>query len=503
MSLRWLCLLFCCSSLEPVFTDSYLIFVKKIAAEKIKVTIKIRRCNMPKEMILDHIRNKDIENLKTLLATAEEMEILDAFYDLTSEEQVIVFRLLSKDQALWIFEELDTDLQQNLLRSFTDERAVEFVNEMAPDDRVKLLDELPASVAKKLLSSLSPEERDVTNVLMGYKPETAGRIMTTEFISLDGNMTAAQALEKVRRQAKEMETVYSLYITDNAKKLDGVLSLKALVCAEHCSKVEDIMAKKTISVTTDTDQEEVAKTLKELDLLAIPVVDKEERMVGIITIDDAVDILEEEATEDIFDAAGFTDAAGIEADRSELLVNGNLWRIWRVRVPVLLITLLFGFLTGAIIDGYEETLQRITVVAVFIPLIMGMGGDVGTQSATIFARGVVLGHIRIKSFLRHLTKEIGVGLSIGVGLGAATGIVAAIWQTDPLAGPAVGLGLAVGLALAVTMVVASFLGFWVPFILIKLNLDQAAGSAPIITSIKDIAGLLIYFMFVSIFLGAM
>jgi len=214
-----------------------------------------------------------------------------------------------------------------------------------------------------------------------------------------------------------------------------------------------------------------------------------------------VDILQEEATEDIFDAAGFADAAGIEADRSELLVNGNLWRIWRVRVPVLLITLLFGFLTGAIIDGFEETLQRITVVAVFIPLIMGMGGDVGTQSATIFARGVVLGHIRIKSFLKHLLKEVGVGLSIGVGLGAATGIVAAIWQADPVTGPAVGLGLAVGLALAVTMVVASLLGFLVPFVLIRLNLDQAAGSAPVITSIKDIAGLLIYFAFVSIFLG--
>ena len=450
-----------------------------------------------KEMILTLIEKKDMENLKILLATAEEIEILYAFNDLTSEDKVIVFRLLSKNHALHIFEELDTDLQQKLLRSFTDEKAIEFVNELAPDDRVKLLDELPASVAKKLINSISLEEREATNVLMGYEPETAGRIMTTEFISLKRDMTATEALEKVRRQAKNMETIYALYITDNAKKLEGVLSLKELVCAEYGSYVEDIMTKKTISVSTDTDQEEVAKILQDLDLLAIPVVDKEGRMVGIVTIDDAMDILEEEVTEDILDQAGLADITGSESDRSEVLVKGNLWKNWKVRLPFLLITLVAGLFAGAIIEGFEEALESIAVVAIFIPLIMDMGGNVGTQSSTVFARGVVLGHINVKSFLKPLIKETGMGLSMGVLIGVVAGVITYLWQGMPM------LGLAVGLSLMSTMTLAAFLGFLVPFVLIKFKVDQAAGSAPIITSIKDIAGLLIYFLFVSTFLGNM
>jgi len=450
-----------------------------------------------KETILTYLKNRDMENLKGLLVTAEEMEVLYAFNDLSAEDQVIVFRLLSKDHALRIFEELDTDLQHNLLQSFTDQKAIEFINELAPDDRVRLLDELPASIAKKLISSLSPEEREVTNVLMGYVPETAGRVMTNKYISLKGSMTALEALEKVRRQAKGMETIYTLYITNKTRKLQGVLSLKELVCAENDSKVEDIMAKKVISVSTDTDQEEVARVLKELDLIAIPVVDKEKCMVGIVTIDDAIDILEEEATEDIYDAAGLADITSNEFDRSEVLVRGSFWAIWRVRLPFLLITLVAGMLAGVIIEGFEEALESIAVVAIFIPLIMDMGGNVGTQSSTIFARGVVLGHIDTKDFLKPFLKEVGIGLSMGIIIGAASGVITAVWQGLPM------LGLAVGLALVCTMTLAALLGFLVPFILIRFNVDQAAGSAPIITSIKDIAGLLIYFTFVSTFLGHM
>ncbi|MCL2189668.1 MAG: magnesium transporter [Defluviitaleaceae bacterium] len=452
-----------------------------------------------KDLILSHIENKRMEHLKNLLTMAEETELLHAFYDLTPEEQVIVFRLLSKDFALQLFEELDTDEQQNLLRSFTHERTIEFINEMAPDDRVSLLDEMPASVAKRLINALSPEERKVTNMLMGYAPETAGRVMTTEFIRLSRDMTAAQAMAKVRRLAPDMETIYSLYVTDPAKKLEGVLTLKELVCAAEDTKIEDIMAKRAVSVTTDTDQEEVARTLQELDFLAIPVVDKESRMVGIVTIDDAVDILEEEATEDIFDAAGLADIPGSEASRSDVLVNGSLFKIWRVRLPFLLITLAAGMLLGLIIEGFEEVLESITVVAFFIPLIMDMGGNVGTQSATVFTRGVVLGHIDVKGFLSHFFKEIGVGLSMGLLIGIMGGLVIYLWQGAEV--PM--LGVVVGLSLVATMTLAALLGFLVPFLLIRLNVDQAAGSAPIITSIKDIAGILIYFLFVSTFLGYM
>ena len=445
--------------------------------------------------IVELIEIKDMNNLKTTLANLEEMELLDAFYDLSPEEQVVVFRLLGKDTALSVFEQLDTDEQQNLLRSFADDKAKEFINEMAPDDRVRLLDEMPAGVAKRLLSQLSPEERAATSVIMGYEAETAGRIMTTEFITLRREMTAAMALEKVRQQASDKETVYTLYVTDNAKKLEGVLTLKELVCAANGTTIEEIMSKKPIRVTTDTDQEEVARILQDLDLLAIPVVDKEERVVGIVTIDDAIDILEEEATEDILDAAGFADIAGKESDRSEVLIKGRTWKIWAVRLPFLVITLAAGLAAGLILEGFEEILESVVIVAFFIPLIMDMGGNVGTQSSTVFARGVVLGHININHFLKPFLKELWVGVSMGSMVGAIAGVIIAFWMGVPM------LGIAVGLALVATMTLAAVLGFLVPFTLMKLKVDQAAGSAPIITSIKDISGLFIYFALVAALMG--
>jgi len=448
------------------------------------------------EEIQNYIENKDMESLKRSLVGMENAELLSAFHSLSSEEQVIVFRLLSKEAALSLFEQLDTDMQHNLLRSFAEGKAAEFVNEMAPDDRVKLLDELPASVAKKLIASLSPEERAATNILMGYRPETAGRIMTTEYISLQRQMTVEQALNKVRHQAVRMETVYTLYVTDSAKKLKGVLSLKDLIITNPDEIIENIMHTGIISVSTDTDQEAVARKLQELDFYAIPVTDSEDRLVGIVTFDDAMDILEEETTEDILDQAGLADITNNELDRSEVLISGTLWSIWKVRLPFLLATMALGMVSGLVIDGFEHTLKSITAVAIFIPVIMGMGGNVGTQSSTVFARGVVLGQIQIKNFLKYFLKEVGVGLSIGSLVGVIAGVIAALW-IEPM------LGLAVGFAMIITVTIAALLGFLVPYVLIRCKVDQAAGSAPIITTLKDLLALVIYFVCVNIFLANM
>jgi len=465
-----------------------------------------------KEKISEHIKDRDFLSLKNLLAGSEETEILQAFYDLSTDELVIAFRLLPKPMAISVFDNLDTDLQEHLLKSFTDQKATEFVNEMAPDDRVKLLDELPASVAEKLIASLSPEERAFTNLLMGYAPETAGRLMTPEYISLRRDMTVDQALEKVSAQAHDKETVYTLFVTDSARKLEGVVTLKGLMIARgaHGSRtiggtdgntlVGDIMSKNAISVTTSTDQEEVAKTLQELDLLAVPVVDTENRLVGIVTIDDAVDILVDEATEDILDHAGLAGGSSSnENDRSEALIHGSLWEILKVRLPVLLVTLMLGMVSGLVIDSFESTLEAIIGVAVFIPMVMGMGGNIGTQSSTIFIRGFVLGHIKIDQFVKPFLKNIGVGFCIGILVGILAGLVAWLWQGMPNNIPS--LGIAVGVAMVITMTSASLLGYLVPYVLIRMNLDQAAGSAPIITTLKDIMALTIYFVCVTLFLG--
>ena len=445
------------------------------------------------EKILQLLKDRNMESLKTLLNSSEEVEILNIFPELSDKEQVVVFRLLSKDNALLVFEELDTDDQHNLMLSFSDSQKTEYVNELAPDDRVKLLDELPAAVTKRLLQSISPEEREMTNLLMGYEAQTAGRIMTPEYVRINKNMTATEALERVKQNAVEKETIYTIYITDEKRRLEGILSLRDLLIAKPDAKIETIMEKISITVSTDTDQEEVARLLQRLDWLAVPVVDKEGFLVGIVTIDDAIDVLEDEATEDIYSQAGLV--AGKEANRSEALIHGNLWKIWKVRLPFLLITLCMGVLSGSVISSFEEVLESVAAVAFFIPMIMDMGGTVGTQSSTVFARGVVLGHIDMKRFFKHFTKEVGVGASIGLIAGAASGTVAFIWQGEPR------LGLAVGLALSITVTLASLLGFLVPFLLLKLNVDQAAGSSPIITSLKDISGLVIYFLLASALLG--
>ncbi len=444
-----------------------------------------------------HLENKDIESLKKFVDLLNQRDIIELIKELSTEERVIVFRLLTKEKALFVFEHLDTGFQQELLTSFTEEKAIEMISELAPDDRVRLFDELPAKITKRLIMLLSPEERKITAELMGYTPETAGRIMTPEYIQIRKDMTAAQALEKVRNSGNNTETVYILYVTDDNRKLEGVLSLRELVMACPTKKIEEIMHTSLVKVATGTDQEEVARLLKDIDLLALPVVDKEDRLVGIITVDDAIDILEEETTEDIFDKAGLADLNRQESDRSIRLVNGSIWDIWKVRLPFLIITLVGGMLAGVVIDAYEEALNTVAALAIFIPVIMDMGGNAGTQSSTIFARALILGHIRLEQFSKHLLKETLVGFSMGTLVGVIAAIVAAIWQPIP------GLGIAVGLSLTFTMTLATALGFLIPYILFKLNIDQAAGADPIITTIKDITGLLIYFVSAHYFLGYM
>jgi len=444
---------------------------------------------MLQERILAYIENRDMEGLKSVLASAEDMEILYAFNDISSEEQVIIFRLLAKDHALRIFELLDTDLQQNLLRSFTDERAIEFVNEMAPDDRVKLLEEMPAGVAKRLINSISPGERAATNILMGYEPETAGRIMTTEYISLNRSMSAEQALDKVRRQAEGKETIYTLYITDNAKKLEGVISLKDLLIAPVGSKIEDIMSKKTISVFTGTDQEEVAQMLRELDLLAIPVVDKEERLVGICTFDDVIDIIEQETTEDFSKMAAITPI-------NKPYNNMSVMEIVKARSPWLLILMISATFTHMIIESFESALELVPVLYAAIPMLMDTAGNAGAQSSTTIVRAMSLNEVRLKNIFKIIWKEISVAVICGIIL-AVVNFGRMLFFTG--ASPAV--AVVVSVTLILTVFVAKAIGSALPMLAEKVRLDPAVMSATVVTTIADILALIVYFNIARVILG--
>ena len=459
------------------------------------------------EIAWTDLKNENISSLKSHLNSADEIDIINLIHGLSDENQVIVYRLLTKDRALSIFEQLEVSDQENLISSFTKEAAIEAINELEPDDRVKLLEELPAVVADNLLAALSPEERAATNLLMGYEPETAGRIMTPRYISLNKDMTAEEALAKVRKQAEVKETVYTLYVVDNKRRLEGIISLRDLLIADPKQKIADIMEdEELITVTTDTDQEKVARLLQQMDLLAIPVLDKSDAIVGIITVDDAMDILEDEATEDILSKAGLAKGRG-EQDRSERMIKGSLWSVWRIRLPFLFITLMGGMLAGTVIGAFEETLEALLIAAMFIPVVMGMGGNVGVQSSTIFLRGALLGHVNRKRIKRHILRETAIGLSMGVVVGTICGFVAfgfseiGFMGSELTTGEGALLGVAVGVAMMSVMTVAATIGFFVPYMLMRLNIDQAAATDPIITTVKDIVGLLVYFGVVATFLG--
>jgi len=452
--------------------------------------------------IREMLENKEMEALKNRLNQQDVLELAEMFQELIADEKtdeaVVLFRFLNKDLSMEVFEQLPLETQDSLIQAFADDNAKEIVMNMEPDDRVRLLDEVPAKVAKRLFNALPPAERQKTNDLLGYAAETAGRIMTPEYISLKRSVTIEQALQKIRDKKNEAETIYVLYVIDENRKLIGVASLGDVVAAEPHQLVEEIMTKDVTYVTTSTDQEEVARLLKDRDLLAVPVVDSEDRLVGIVTVDDAIDILEEEATEDMLKKTGVGSFIyKREEGRSSKLIFGNLWHSWRVRLPFLVVTLIGGLLAGAVIDAFEETLEAVVALAIFIPVIMDMGGNVGTQSSTIFTRAVVLGHISMKRFFRHLFKEVGVGASMGAVLGMAAGAIATMWQGLP------DLGYAVGFSLFFTITIATALGFVIPYVLLRLGLDQAAGADPFITTIKDISALSIYFGLVNVFLGHM
>ncbi|WP_339000000.1 magnesium transporter [Lactococcus garvieae] len=370
-----------------------------------------------------------------------------------------------------------------------------FLNHLSSDDRIRLFDRLPEKRVQSFLGLLTRDNKAITLQLQAYLPETAGRIMTTEFVTLTQDMSQEEALAKVTEEAMRKENIYILFVIDKKRELTGFITLHRLLMMAPTAVINEHMSRQPISVKTSDDQEKVAQKVKELDVMALAVVDDANRLVGIVTFDDAMEILEEEATEDILNQAGLSDLKDTEEDRSKLLINGKLNKILAVRLPFLLATLLLSMLSGLVIENFEQTLESIAMVAIFIPLIMGMGGNIGTQSSTVFTRGLVLGHIEIENFLEHFFKELRVGLTIGALMGIMAGLMASLWLGFPM------LGLAVGLALFATMTVASLLGFLVPFILIKLNIDQAAGSAPIITTIKDLVALLIYFTCISLFLG--
>jgi magnesium transporter len=419
------------------------------------------------------------DGAKLLLRPVQEVDAAEAIGNLPRTLQALAFRLLPKDEAIAVYEYLPVDVQQTLLERLRSGEVLELVEAMSPDDRVRLFDELPAKVVRRLQAELSPAERRVTAQLLGYAPETAGRLMTTEFIDLKEFHTAEQALEIVRRRSGSTETIYSLYVTDGARKLTGILSLRDLVVAEPEQRIGDVMTREVISVSTDTDQEEVARAIQRYDFLAMPVVDREQRLVGIVTVDDVIDVIQQEATRDLY-AAG-----AVQAGDEDDYFRSNLFAIARRRVVWLLVLLVANSGTSAVIASQESVLERLVLLAAFIPLLIGTGGNVGAQSSTVVIRGLSTQRIHQLG----LAKAVGREALAGALLGLLLALVVLPWAW--LSGGPLVAGAVVASLLAISTLAATA-GASLPLLFDRFNLDPALMSAPFITTIVDVAGVFIY-----------
>ncbi|ERN42548.1 Mg2+ transporter (mgtE) [Rubidibacter lacunae KORDI 51-2] len=422
----------------------------------------------------------DLQGAKLLLVPVQPVDIAEAIEGLPESMQAIAFRLLSKDEAIEVYEYLDSTVQQSLLEEFKRQDAIEVVEQMSPDDRARLFDELPAKVVRRLLAQMSPPERQATALLLGYQEDTAGRIMTPEYISLKETLTVEQALERIRSEDKASEIVYYLYVTDPSRRLTGTVSLRELVTRAPETPLTEIVNRDTIFVHTDTDQEEVARLIQRYDLLAIPVVDRETRLVGVVTVDDVIDILERETTEDIYTLGG------VQSDRDNYFQT-SLVTVARRRVVWLFVLLLTNTVTGTIIRSQESVLQQVVALAAFIPLLTGTGGNVGAQSSTVVIRGLNTDEIRALGPLQVILREARAGLLLGSILGTVATLWAAWLQGSWL------VAIVVGISLIAISLLASVAGSSLPFLFRRFGLDPALMSAPFITTAVDVLGVLIYF----------
>jgi len=431
------------------------------------------------------------DGAKLLLRPVQEVDAAEAIGLLPRTLQALAFRLLPKDEAIEVYEYLEASVQQTLLERLRSGEVLELVEEMSPDDRVRLFDELPAKVVRRLLAELSPAERRVTAQLLGYEPETAGRLMTTEFIDLKEFHSAGQALEIVRRRARDTETIYSLYVTDASRHLTGILSLRDLVMAEPETRIGDVMTREVVSVSTTTDQEEVARVIQRYDFLAVPVVDREQRLVGIVTVDDVIDVIQQEATRDLY-AAG-----AVQAGDEDDYFQSNLFTVARRRVVWLLVLLLANSGTAAVIASMDGVLDRVVVLAAFIPLLIGTGGNVGAQSSTVVIRGLSTQRIQALGMGRAIGREAIAGALLGV----LMVLVVVPWSLYVSGGNPVVAGAA-GISLVAITTLAATAGAALPLLFERIGLDPALMSAPFIATATDVAGVFIYLRTARWLLGA-
>lgn len=435
------------------------------------------------EELLSLLSQKKYHQLKEKLAHMEPADIAISFDDLPENYHPLLFRLLPKELAAEVFVELDSDMQEKLITGFSDSELKEVVDELYVDDAVDIIEEMPANVVKRILRHADPVMRNDINQMLRYPADSAGSIMTTEFVDLKKDMTVADAFTHIRRTGMDKETIYTCYVIDKNRILEGLVSVKDLLLSDYSCLIEDIMETDIIYVNTMDDQEEAAKRFDKYDFLAMPVVDNERRLVGIITVDDAIDVIQEEATEDIEKMAAIT-----PSDKPYL--KTGVFETYRQRIPWLLLLMISATFTGSIIQHYEDAFLAYSVLNAFVPMLMDTGGNSGSQSSVTIIRGLSLGDIRFRDIFKIVFKEMRVALACGITLAAAN--FAKLLLLDR-----VGFSIAavVCSTLVCTVIFAMVVGCSLPVLAKKLGLDPAVMASPFITTIVDAASLIIYFKF--------
>ncbi len=446
---------------------------------------------MTKEVFERLLNEKQYKAIKSIFDTLNPVDTAALLPEFDEKEMVILFRLIPKENAALVFTYLDAEEEQVLVDAITDSELRAIMNDMFIDDTVDVIEEMPANVVERILQCTSQDKRRAINSVLNYPEDSAGSIMTLEFVSLQKEFTVAEALKKIKQTGIHKETIYTCYVIEKHKLL-GIVSAKDLLTCDDDEKIEDIMETNIISVHTHTDKEEVANLFNKYDLISLPVTDNENCLVGIVTFDDAIDVIQEEAEEDFSKMAGMT-----PADKPYLKTSA--FQLWKMRIPWLLVLMISATFTGIIISSFETALSKIVALTAFIPMIMGTGGNSGSQASVAIIRGISLGEIEFKDIFKVIWKECRVSVLCGISLGIAgfgkvmlidylimhtvgTSVTSALW-----------IALVVGITLAFTVICAKFIGCTLPILAGKIGLDPAVMASPLITTVMDSVSLLIYF----------
>ena len=457
------------------------------------------RFELLEKAILKMVEEKKYSTLRDILVTMNPADIAGVFNSMEQEDKRIplMFRLLPKELAAETFVEMETEDQELLIRGFSDNELKEVLDELYVDDAVDIIEEMPANVVRRILSQADPEMRQSINQILRYPENSAGAWMTTEYVALRPNMTVEEAILRIRRQGVDKETIYTCYVMSKDRKLMGIVTVKDLLLADDDEMlIADLMETDLISVTTHTDQEEVARIFSKYDFIALPVVDTENRMVGIVTVDDAIDVMEEEATEDIVLMGGMLPS-------EDTYLRSSVWELFKNRIPWLLFLMLSATFTGLIINSFEDALAAQMALSAFIPMLMGTGGNSGSQSSVTIIRALSLDEVKFADLPRVVWKEIRTAVLCGAALAVVCFVKILLVDRMLFGNPDISLMVdaVVCLAMFVTVLLAKTVGAILPMVAKVLKLDPAVMASPFITTIVDALSLLIYFLFATMFLG--